>query len=199
MVVTLTVGGGALWTPSHVIGTILWVVAAVVAIASLIAWWKRRSSTGESEDKAPPNRNPDLPDRVLAQSDPDADVVVTVVQEIPHQFKFKAFILEICIQTLNNTDRPMQVSGPGLKIVGERCLFNQDDEVRRETFRLQQAHGRGDGKIGPHGTITDWAVGAFTHSPTGGEPGYEIGVEDEFRRMYVAKRLEKKGSEFATW
>ena len=36
--------------------------------------------------------------RPIAQSDPDADVVVTVTQEIPHPFKWKAFIIEIRVE-----------------------------------------------------------------------------------------------------
>jgi hypothetical protein len=158
LVVTLTVGGGALWTPSHVTGTVLWVLAAIVAVASLLSWRKSRRSTSDSPE----------------------DLEVKIESVVFDPFKHKALIGEIRVAVTNNTDLPKPLRGVQIRQRGPFIGWAWgDDEVTREVgSRTNRQRDAMVGTIPPRQTERTRLVTAFAHAPEGGEQSFSIVVED---------------------
>jgi hypothetical protein len=123
------------------------------------------------------------------------DFEVTIVEERPHSFRFKALLVEVHLAIRNTTDRRKEVHGYSHRAdLGGQPWPLADLEVMREVKRLQDMHNPKPNMVEPGDTAHAWTVLAFPNNPYGGVPGYDIRVTDEAGDEFGVKRLSRPKS-----
>jgi hypothetical protein len=127
-------------------------------------------------------------ERLVAGSDPERDLVVSVVEERFTPFYHKALIVEIKVSAYNNSKRQLDLTGFVFTNADPYSFaLHGDTEVQAEVARLKAPRARIAGLVDPGETIYGWHVYAFPHMPEGGRPGYEIYVTDAVGDKYGVK------------